>query len=343
MRLFYFIVLLSMLLACKQEKNADKYINISGHTMGTNYAIQYKDSLQRNFKTELDSLLKLVNRSMSTYDPKSVISTFNNSRASVFEVDSHFANVFEISKKLFALTDGYFNPTVFPLVKYWGFAGGAKPENPDSVIVDSLLRLCDFSALQLMDSSNSHFIYRSRENITLDFSAVAKGYGVDLLSQFLENNSIENYLIEIGGEVRFNGINPNNDKWSVGIDDPTSELENRKLIAILKDRNSAIATSGNYRNYYERKGKLYAHILNPRTGYSEQSSILSATVLAENCAEADALATALMINGKQLFDKISKDEVLKKSYKILLIESGENQLQPVFSNELEDNLNWLKE
>lgn len=310
--------------------------------MGTTYNVQYADSLQRNLQTELDSILKLLNKSMSTYDPSSSISQFNFGEDTIFQIDIHFAKVFELSKEVYALSDGYFNPTVFPLVKYWGFAGGEKPQNPDSTLIDSLLLLCDFEAIDLKMDADRYILQRKKLNIQLDFSAIAKGYGVDLLSLFLEKNAIENYLVEIGGEVRFKGLNSEDENWSVGIDFPSLKAEERSLAAIITSKEDAIATSGNYRNHYIRNNTRYAHILNPKTGYSSFSSILSATVLSDNCAKSDALATALMIGGEALFDKIEAENGIG----ILLIKSetdnnGEEILSPVMSQSLIEKTEYL--
>lgn len=340
---FYILLTLCLLMAACVQQNSSysKYISINGSTMGTTYNVQYNDNLNRNFKLEFDSILYLINKSMSTYDPNSTISKFNSGIDSIV-IDPHFEKVFTVSKKINKITLGYFNPTVYPLVKYWGFAGGPKPIQPDSIVIDSLLTLCDFNALNVSRNNDTVLLIRHKKKVQLDFSAVAKGYAVDLLGIYLKKQDINNYLVEIGGEVIYAGQNPEGENWSIGIDYPIIEGEQRELAAIVKSKANAIATSGNYRNFYIKDGQRYAHILNPNTGYSYTSNILSATVISENCIEADALATALMIGGKQLFDSLSNNS----NYETLLIESfvdssGREFLKPIMSKSLESKVEWL--
>lgn len=336
---------MSLLIACSLSdgnKSEDQYTVINGRTMGTTYNIQYKDSLQRDFKAEFDSILKFINESMSTYDPNSTISKFNTGDDSIKTIDPHFEEVFRVSEKVFYLTNMYFNPSVYPLVKYWGFAGGPKPIKVDSSKIDSLLALCDFSTFKVFDREDETIIARGKENIQLDFSAVAKGYAVDIICKYIKQKNINNYLVEIGGEVRYAGLNQEGENWSIGIDYPIIKGEKRKLAAIISSKDKAIATSGNYRNFYVKNGKRYTHILNPNTGYSFSSNILSATVVSEKCAEADALATALMIGGEKLFDSLENNP----EYEILLIKSelnnkSEEVLTPIMSESLKSKVKWL--
>lgn len=339
-----YLIAITSFIACNSPKSNNSnraYLSIDGRTMGTTYNVQYDDSLNRNFKAEFDSILILINKSMSTYDPNSTISRFNSGADSI-EIDYHFEEVFTISKKINQVSLGYFNPTVYPLVKYWGFAGSPRPIKADSIVIDSLLSLCDFNALKISKNEKSTLLKRHKKNVQLDFSADAKGYAVDLLAIFLRKQNISNYLVEIGGEVIYAGHNSEGENWNIGIDYPIIEGEQRRLAAILKSKANAIATSGNYRNFYIKDGKRYAHILNPNTGYSFSSNILSATVVSKNCIEADALATALMIGGKPLFDSLSKST----DYEFILVESvidstGKEILKPIISESLKSKVEWL--
>ena len=342
--LFYLVIITSFF-ACNSPDSSNEnraYLSIDGRTMGTTYNVQYDDSLNRDFKGEIDSILKFINKSMSTYDPNSTISKFNYGVDSIKSIDSHFEQVFKSSEKIYKLSGAYFNPSVFPLVKYWGFVGGPKPTGIDSTTIDSLLNFCDFETFKVFNLEEKTFISREKKNVQLDFSAVAKGYAVDIICNYIKDKNINNYLVEIGGEVRYAGLNPEGKNWSIGIDYPIIKGEKRKLAAIISSGENSIATSGNYRNFYIKDGKRYAHILNPNTGYSYSSNILSATVVSENCAEADALATALMIGGETLMDSLEKNP----EFEILLIKSelnqdGEEVLTPIMSESLKSKVEWL--
>ncbi len=298
--LFIILSLTVFLSACRSDKSP-AFFHLRGKTMGTTYSIKYLDSLQRNFGNHVDSVLIAVNLSMSTYIDSSLISRFNAVQdTNWFEVDSLFAEVFKISKKVFEISNGSFDPTVMPLVNVWGF-GPQKNIVPDSTLIDSLLILTGFSKIMFKETSFNkneikYFIKKENPWMALDFSAVAKGFGVDVVAALLESKGIGNYMVEIGGEVRAKGKNARNVFWSIGIDKPVEEGE-RKIQTVIFLENQSLATSGNYRNFYLKDGKKYVHTINPLTGYPEINNTLSVSVIADNCALADALATACMVMG----------------------------------------------
>lgn len=269
--------------------------HIQGKTMGAiTYNIKYFDPEERNLKPEVDSLLQVFNQSLNTYIPGSEISTFNRDSVFIFDLPFFYKSI-EVTKELNKKTEGAFDPTIMPLVNFWGF-GPEKEIDIDSTKVDSLKALVNYDLVKY----DSEKVWKQNKNISLDFSASAKGYGVDVVSEFIQNKGIENYFVEIGGEVRTGGLNlSNKSPWKVGVLDPESTESNQILYAIIGLQDKAMATSGNYFNYRIIDDVKYSHTISPFTGYPIILPILSATVIAEDCMTADALATAFMVMGHE--------------------------------------------
>jgi len=306
--------LLLLLGACKEKTPHNTYYKISGQTMGTTFHVTYKDSLGRNLLAPVDSLLVAFNQEVSTYIESSVISSFNRSEASfdlgisLAEVrnlplpargdrpNEHFAANYVAAQKYFVLSQGAFDPTVMPLVNFWGFGYTAKEAvvEVDSTRVDSIQLLVGMD--EVLDYEGTYLKKKSR-GVQLDFSAIAKGYGVDLAGVYLEDQGITDYMVEIGGEVRARGVNDRDQAWVIGINTPSPDASVADIQVAVRLADRALATSGNYRNFYEVEGRKYAHTINPETGYPELSTLLSASVFASTCTEADALATACMVMG----------------------------------------------
>ena len=294
----------------------------TGQALGTTYSIIYFSNQEQSFETEIDSVFKAVNQSLSTYIPNSDISKINNGDSSV-KVDHMFKEVFTLSKDIYKATDGYFDPTVGVLVNAWGFGPERKIEM-DSVKIDSLLKYVGFDKVSL---SKDGIVKKTHPNIYFDFNAIAKGYAIDRLAVMLDDRGVDNYLIEVGGELVAKGTNVTKKKpWVVGIDDPEiTEGRELKMLINLKDR--ALASSGNYRKFRidERTGIKYVHTIDPKTGYTKNSNTLGVTVLADNCAMADAYATAFMaMDLEKAFNVISKNRTLE-AYIIYIDEQGQTQ------------------
>lgn len=290
-----------------------------GAVFGTFYHVtyQYDSMLHDEIKAELSK----VDFSLSPYNEASVISRVN--RNEDVELDSMFMEVFELSKAVSCRTEGAFDITVAPLVNAWGF-GFKNSAQVSQELVDSLLQFVGYEKIRIENGK----IVKDDPRVILDCSAVAKGYGADAVARLFDRKGITNYMVEIGGEIVLKGRNPKNKKWSVGIQKPTDDslsLQN-DLQTILKVTDCAMATSGNYRNFYYKDGKKYAHTIDPHKGYPVQHSILSATVLADDCATADAYATAFMVMGlekaKQLLDELNGLD----AYFIYADEKGHNQV-----------------
>lgn len=266
----------------------DTYISVQGQTMGTTYNIKYQDAQQRNFKSGIDSLLEGFNQSVNHYLPNSEITRFNQQDTLFFELP-YFYPVLERSQEIVQATDGAFDPTVAPLVNAWGF-GPEENQLPDEVTVDSLLQLVGYDKIEY----TSAYVTRNVPNVTLNFSAIAKGYGVDVVGDFLRSKEVSDFMVEIGGEVLCRGVNDQGNLWRIGVDNPNQIGQMSAAIAL---DNQAIATSGDYRNYYVRDGKKYAHTIDPKTGRQVTHSVLSVSVIAEDCMTADGFATAFMVVG----------------------------------------------
>lgn len=318
-KLLFFCGLALFFAACQPEEKAGDYRTIEGKTMGTYYRVTYQDSLGRDFFKSVDSLLVQVNHEISTYEPNSTISMFNKG-GERFDLGLNFkayaecvANPatcgqvknYHFLKNLLAArvanqrTNQAFDPTIMPLVNYWGF--GYTPhkavEKVDSLKVDSLLQFVGFQKVVQEDSAGIVILRKTQPGVQLDFGGTGQGYGIDAVAVFLELHGIKNYLVDIGGESRARGKNPKGDWWTIGINTPKSEAELTDFTRVIRLENMSVSTSGNYRNFHEVNGGKYSHIIDPRTGFPKQSNLLSASVFGKDCLEPDALATGFMVLG----------------------------------------------
>lgn len=307
----------------RQKENPDAIL-VEGETMGTTYHITYFDKGKRNFKTAVDSLLVVFNQSLNTYLPHSEISTFNHVPALKYTLP-YFFPVLQKSQEVYKSSEGAFDPTVMPLVNAWGFGPGEKLE-PDGIQVDSILKFVGFDKVYF----NPDSLWKDDLRVQLDFSAIAKGYGVDVVADFIRAKGVTDGMVEIGGEVVAWGKNiQQNRPWSVGILDPASDYVNRKYLAQVALKDKAIATSGNYFNQYVEDGIKYTHTIDPSTGYPIQQEILSASVFAADCMTADAWATAFMVMGhRKAMDILQRHPELEA-----LLVYSEGKQQKIFMTE----------
>jgi thiamine biosynthesis lipoprotein len=288
----FFALSLVWLISCTPE---EKKVMFQGEAQGTYYAVTYYDGQARDYQPQIDSILKAFDMSVSMWVPGSILSRINNGDSTALP-DEWFTDIFNLSKDIAEKSGGTFDFTVGPLVNAWGF-GFKGRMNLDSAMVDSLRQLVDYRTVKLEDGK----IIKEKKDIQLDFNAIAQGYAVDVLSKFLASKGIKNYLIDIGGEVLGKGMKPDGQYWLVGIENPAKDsLSERTLNAKVSLFNKALATSGSYRKYYEENGIRYSHTIDPKTGYPVRHSLLSVSVLADDCATADGYATAFMVMG---FDK----------------------------------------
>ena len=272
--------------------NKAKKVHLLGETQGTYYSIVYFDDNMADYQMEIDSILHDFDMSVSLWVPNSILSKINDGDTSI-EVDKYFADNFVISKDVANQTNGAFDFTIGKLIKAWGF-GYDNTKNVDSLMIDSLLQHIGYQKVKLVNNK----VVRQSPDITFDFNAVAQGYSVDVIGDFLQSKGIENYLIDIGGEVKAKGQKPDGSKWKVGVEKPAENKQSdRDLRAVVELKNLSIATSGNYRKYYIENGVKYSHEINPHTGYPARNNLLSASIVHKNTAYADAYATACLVMG----------------------------------------------
>lgn len=288
------------------ENKEPKHFLLQGDAFGTTYNIQLYTEKDIDFKKGLDSIVAVVNHSVSTYIPDSDISKVNKGDSTVV-VDSIFREVFKISEEVNKKTNGYFDPTIGVLRNAYGF-GEVKPlKNIDSKTLDSLMKYVGFNKVKI---NNDGTVSKKYPEIYFDFNAVAKGFGIDCLGRYLESKGVTDYLIELGGEILTKGQNiEKNQEWIVGIEAVDSELEDRSFETAVSLKNVGMASSGNYRKFRidSLTGKKYVHTLNPLTGSAEKSDVTSSTVIAPTCGLADAYATSFMALGFEKSKELLKN------------------------------------
>ena len=292
-----FLIVASVLII----KNEPPYHTDRGFIFGTYYNICYKS--KENLQHKIDSTLKSVDNSLSPFNKRSVITAINENRDTI--VDAQFSEVFALAQEISNATDGAFDITVAPLVNAWGF-GFKQGITVDSITVDSLLQYVGYKSVELTDNK----VIKQHPQTMLDCSAIAKGYGCDRVARMLESYGVKDYMVEIGGEVVSKGKNNKSKQWSIGISKPTDDKSGtiNELQEILHISGKSVATSGNYRNYRYEDGRKLSHTIDPRTGYPVSHTLLSATVIANDCATADAYATAFMVIGIEKAIEICKQK-----------------------------------
>ncbi|MBQ5511945.1 MAG: FAD:protein FMN transferase, partial [Prevotella sp.] len=281
---FLILLIVGTVLIIRQQHNMP-YQNNKGFIFGTTYNITYQHD--KDLGKEILVALNQVDASLSPFNEKSIITKINNNES--VKPDKMFVEVFELAKQISTETHGAFDITVAPMVNAWGF-GFKSGTSPTKEVIDSIKEIVGFDKISLKNNK----IVKQDPRTTLDCSAIAKGYGCDIVARLFRNKDIKNFMIEIGGEVVTSGISEKRIPWKIGVTKPTDDSlsTNQELQTILNITDMAMATSGNYRNFYYKNGKKYAHTIDPKTGYPVQHNILSATVLASDCATADAYATS---------------------------------------------------
>lgn len=292
------------LLGCTTQE--PQWYALEGETMGSTYHIQYLGT--RDYHKEIDKLLVEINDAVSTYIPTSTISRFNESgQLSIPLAENgepkdplhgHFFANLEEAYEIYKQSDGYFDPTVGPLVEAWGFGKvGHQSEIPDSALIDSLRAKVGMQFIEVRPTDDTIHISARQQGMRLDFSGIAQGYATDRVFDLLAGKGVTDQFVEITGEVRVAGTSPRDDAWMVGINVPEEGADLKEIGARLRLNGMSMATSGNYRNFYMLEGRKVWHTINPKTGYPEENTLLSATIVHPRCVTADALATASMAMG----------------------------------------------
>jgi len=290
--------------------NLKKETLITGKTMGTTYHIKvvslfYKDT--EGLKGKIENRLKDINKSMSTFSRESEITRFNTfDSEGKFAVSDDFLQVMKIARKIFELSEGAWDGTVYPLVELWGFGSKErKSDVPDKKAIEKILINVGFDKIEI---SEVGYLVKKNPSVSLDLASIAKGYGVDEIADVIRKEGIDNFLVEIGGEVYASGLRKDGGYWRVGINRPYKDALLDEVYKTVMLKNKALATSGDYRNYFEKDNAVYTHVLDPKTGYPVTNGVVSVSVIADNCTFADGLATAIMVmghkKGLELADKI---------------------------------------
>ena len=293
----YLVFILTMVMvACQPSVNEKVYL-IEGEAQGSTYHIKYIAERDENLKPAIDSILEVIDRSMSTYRPDSAISKINQGDTTVV-VDEHFRKVFEASQQIWQESEGLFDPTVGVLVNAWGFGKQkiSEADLPTDKKIDSLKKYVGFNKVALTEKN---LIKKRYTEILFDFNAIAQGYTSDVVANYLSAKGIKNYIVEIAGEMYLKGRNTVEDKsWTIGVENPLKPLDDRDLVATIQFTDKGLATSGNYRKVWiDSNGRKYVHSINPITGRATQSDVLSATVVAPSTMLADGYATMFMVMG----------------------------------------------
>lgn len=309
-------IAIAALVAFSGSRQRAQYRKMSGFVFGTSYNITYQSD--EDLSAEINGVFDAINNSLSPFNESSIISAVNNNKA--VKLDSMFIEVFTLAQSINADTQGAFDITVAPLVNAWGF-GFKNGSMPDDMQIDSLRSLVGFEKVTLSGGK----VVKQDARMMLDCSAIAKGYAVDKVGQLLGSKGVENMMVEIGGEIVARGKNGRGEDWRIGVTKPTDDTlsTNSELQTVLTLTDIAMATSGNYRNFYYKDGKKYAHTIDPQTGRPVQHSILSATVLAPTCAVADAYATSFMVLGLEKAKQVLRRHPDMKGYLIYTNAKGE--------------------
>jgi FAD:protein FMN transferase len=306
------VLIVLSVVSCKQDVTNTR---LNGPIFGTFYDVTYASDGNENFQESLDSIFAAVNQSMSNYQADSDISKVNKHELEV--VDAYFVEVFKASKQIYNETNGVFDPTIGTLVNAWNFGSEQSKTKLDSLKIDSLMQFVGFEKIQLKNNT----LIKTDPKPYIDFNAIAKGYAVDLVAEFLESKYVANYLVNIGGELRTKGLNVEKQSgWTVAIENPNFDgSQSYDKVFVLKDK--AMATTGTYRKFkLDANGKRYAHIIDTKTGYPTKTNILSVSVIAEDCIMADGYATAFQAMGVE-------------RVKQFLTEHSELQAYLIFENE----------
>ncbi len=326
---FLTLLIIGSIFIITQQRSTPYQYN-EGQVFGTFYHITYQND--QDLQKEIEAELKKIDNSLSTFNNQSVISKVNNNETT--KLDELFIEIFDKAKAISKETDGAFDMTVAPLVNLWGF-GFKQGTTPSKQQIDSLKQLVGYEKVSLIMGKR---IKKTDQRIMLDCSAIAKGYGSDVVARLFKKYDIKNFMIEIGGEIVVSGNSESRVPWKIGVNKPIEDSTNTntELQTVLNITNKAMATSGNYRNFYYKGGKKFAHTIDPKTGYPVQHSLLSATVLAADCATADAYATAFMVMGMEGSKKVLEKHKELMAYFIYSDHQG--KLKVWYSPELEKKI-----
>ncbi|HQW07219.1 MAG TPA: FAD:protein FMN transferase [Flavobacteriales bacterium] len=291
---------LLLLASCGGAGAESDMVVLNGNAQGSTFTIKYLDSLQRDLSSPVDSIFRVIDQSLSLWDSTSTVSAFNATSDTFITDDVHFRVVLFLAESYWRSTDRAFDPTVLPLVRAWGFGRNGITDMDTSKVLSMLSYIgmngIRVTAISLTKPGASVIYYKRSPKVQFDPNGIAQGYTVDVIALYLQQQGIANYMVEVGGEARCNGVNDAGKPWQIQIDKPEVEHVQQTVVP-LQDK--SLATSGNYRKFIEIGGKRYGHTIDPRTGRPAMNALLSASVIADDCVTADALGTALMVMGPE--------------------------------------------
>ena len=316
-KLFFVLIGIVFFVSCSDKTPRVEY---SGVTQGSYFSIIYYDENGRDFRDDIDFYLTMVDKSVSLWNENSIISKVN--RNEDVTINKIFKDNFELAQKASEFSDGAFDATIGPLVSAWGFHY-KKELNMTPEMVDSIRQYVGYQKVKIVDNK----VVKENPNITLDFNAVAQGYTADLIARMLDFKGVRSYLVDIGGEIMTKGTKPNGKMWTIGIEKPAENFDSERSVQTkIEVKNKGVVTSGNYRKYIEKDGVRYSHSIDPKTGYPVEHNLLSATVIADNAAWADCLATICMLVGKEKASKLLEGQGVE-AYFIYVDENGTLQTE----------------
>lgn len=332
------LAILAYLLMFWVSSDAQNYVFIEGEVFHTSYHITYQG--KENYHDSIKGLFQEIDNSLSMFNKESILSQINNNDTSV-RMNQHVRTVLDRGMAISKQTDGAFDMTVAPLVNLWGF-GYKHSENITKSMVDSILSFVGYEKIKIGKDGQ---LKKGDNRIILDASSIAKGYACDVVGEWLAKKGITNYIVEIGGEITLHGYNPKGKPWHIGINTPEEDSLsiNREPQDVLLLTQGGVATSGNYRKFYYKDGKKYAHTIDPHTGYPVQQDILSSTVIATDCMTADAYATAFMVIGSKQALRLLEKEKSLMAYFILSSPNTPKGYRVIYSPSLKKKLREAKE
>ena len=318
----FYTLLILLFISCGNKKTAP-YRKIAGMTQGTTFHITYEDKADKDLSGSVDSIFRAFDLTFSEYIPNSIVSRINQNDSTV-RLDDMFVEVYNKSVEINKETNGAFDLTVGPLVNAWGF-GPEKKVKIDSSKIDSLLQYVGMEKIRL----EGRKLIKKLPGIKIDVNSIAQGYCVDVVYRYLESLGIENFMVEIGGEVRTKGKNPKGDFWRIGVDKPTegNNVAGETLQTIIFLDNKSVTTSGNYRKFFEENGQKFSHIIDPHTGYPYKNNLLSVTVIANDALTADGYDTPLMVMGLEKAREFLKLHPELDAYMIYSDKTGKFQVE----------------
>lgn len=333
---FFLLVLFFCVVSCNQQSKKYEYVKIAGYTQGTTYHVSYENSVNDYLKPEIDSILKVIDYTLSIYNPESIISRINDNDSTV-EINDLFKKVYEKSIEVNNNSGGAFDITVGPLVNAWGF-GPNKREKITKQQINSLMPFIGMDKIKVQGNK----LIKKFPQVRIDFNAIAQGFTTDVICNYFDSKNIKNYMVEVGGEVRTKGKNPKNESWHVGIDKPVENMMPGEVVnAIISISNKAIATSGDYRKFFVEDGKKYSHHIDPKTGYPAKQNLLSASIIANDCITADAYGTAFMVMGLEKSKEFLKNHPELNAY--LIYSDNAGKLQEYMTNEIKNSIEILQD